>query len=348
MSKRSAPLSLAILGAAAMLLTSCASPSTPTGTGTAGSLTTIRVGHTTDLSNAPIYIAEAKGYFADEGVEVQDESITSGATGMSLVAAGQIEVLQAGLSAGYFNIVQQGLALTIVGGGAVVPDPATAGGPVPAGLLVRKELVDDGTVASVADLKGLKVGVPGGPGAALAYYTDEVLRSAGLSLADVQIQNVGVADTETALQSGAIDASIGVEPFATQAVNDGVAVDFAPVPVGDGVAAMIYNTDFSSTPAATGYYRAMVRASCDLVGADAKSPETLSILSEALGVPEDQIAATPFYAFEIPPGVENVEKMQKLWVGNGQTEYTELLPIDRLINDSFAKQNPVDEICEGR
>ncbi|WP_172465738.1 ATP-binding cassette domain-containing protein [Arthrobacter sp. Hiyo1] len=301
--RRDAPLLAAVLAVGMIALTGCGAGDHATA-GSSPRLQTVSVGHTKDLSNAPLYIAMAKGYFAQNGIEVQDQIIASGATGMSLVATGRLNVLQAGLSAGYFNSIHQKLDLKIVGGGNVMPEPGS--GPAPGGLLVRKSLVDSGQVKSISDLKGHPMALTGGLGAALSYFADRVLRTGGLSVSDVKAVNVGVADTATALKTGAVDAAVGVEPYASQAISQGVAVNFAPLPAGSGVAAMMYNSAFSSSPSAKGFYAAMARAACDLRPEVAKSDENLAILSAALGVPSAQIKATAFYAFDMAPSTSNV------------------------------------------
>ncbi|BAS11978.1 ABC transporter substrate-binding protein [Arthrobacter sp. Hiyo8] len=185
----------------------------------------------------------------------------------------------------------------------------------------------------------------GGLGAALSYFADRVLRTGGLSVSDVKAVNVGVADTATALKTGAVDAAVGVEPYASQAISQGVAVNFAPLPAGSGVAAMMYNSAFSSSPSAKGFYAAMARAACDLRPEVAKSDENLAILSAALGVPSAQIKATAFYAFDMAPSTSNVGQMQDLWLRTGQLEYKDPLPMDQLIDTSISQNLPASSVC---
>jgi NitT/TauT family transport system substrate-binding protein len=98
------------------------------------------------------------------------------------------------------------------------------------GLVGRK-----GRVATVADLRGKKVGVPP-PGAQVLILTD-LLQSAGLRLgADVTAVPLAYADHPAALERGDIDAYIGTEPLCTQSVVTGVGVRLPEVsgtPIGD-------------------------------------------------------------------------------------------------------------------
>src|SRR5699024_2915501 len=117
---------------------------------------------------APIYVAEAKGYFEDEGLDVNLENVKSGQDAIPLAASGQIDVVAAGFAAGFFSAIDTGLEVTVVGSMGVTgpegEDPASA-------LVVSKELHDSGEITELADLKDRKIGVLGGGGATGAFFT---------------------------------------------------------------------------------------------------------------------------------------------------------------------------------
>src|SRR5690625_3589542 len=121
---------------------------------------------------APIYVAEAKGYFEDEGIDVNLENVKSGQDAIPLAASGQIDVVAAGFAAGFFSAIDTGLEVTVVGSMGVTgpedEEPASA-------LVVSKELYDSGEVTEIADLEGRKIGVLGGGGAAGAFFTSLAL-----------------------------------------------------------------------------------------------------------------------------------------------------------------------------
>ncbi|MGH9226151.1 MAG: ABC transporter substrate-binding protein [Acidimicrobiales bacterium] len=80
-----------------------------------------------------------------------------------------------------------------------------------------------GEVASVNDLRGKKVGVP--PPGAQVLILNSMLAKAGLALGrDVEGVPLGYADHLAALTRGDIQAFMGTEPPATQAVVNGVGV----------------------------------------------------------------------------------------------------------------------------
>src|SRR5690349_23730833 len=99
----------------------------------------VRVGSLVTLALAPFLIAETRGYFAEEGLEVEYVRFDSGARQVAPLAAGQLEVGQGSHSAGLFNALASGIDLKIVAGnGSLIP------GRSPSQIVARKELVDAG------------------------------------------------------------------------------------------------------------------------------------------------------------------------------------------------------------
>src|SRR5262249_58059780 len=74
----------------------------------------ITVGATSSTSDAPIYIADKKGYFRAEGLEVKVVNFRSAADMVAPLGAGQIEAGAGSASAGLYNAVARGIRLQIV------------------------------------------------------------------------------------------------------------------------------------------------------------------------------------------------------------------------------------------
>jgi putative hydroxymethylpyrimidine transport system substrate-binding protein len=142
--------------------------------------------------HAPILVAEKRGYFADQDLEVEIIAPADPNDPPKLVAAGRADI---GISyQPQLHIqVDQGLPLTRIG--TLVATPLNA--------LVT---LADGPIRRVADLKGRKIGfsVGGFEDALLGA----MLASQGLALDDVELVNVNFA-LSPALLSGQVDAVIG-------------------------------------------------------------------------------------------------------------------------------------------
>lgn len=142
--------------------------------------------------HGPIIIAQEKGFFADQGLEVQIISPADPAEPPKLVAAGRAD-LAVSYQPQLHLQVHEGLPLKRVG--TLIATPLNC-------LLVDA----GGPVQSLADLKGRKVGysVSGVEQAVMAA----MLRSAGLDLDDIEMVNVNWSLTP-AVMTGQVDAVIG-------------------------------------------------------------------------------------------------------------------------------------------
>ena len=142
--------------------------------------------------HGPIVIAEEKGYFADEGLEVEVIAPADPSDPPKMVAAGRAD-LAVSYQPQLHLQVQEGLPLVRVG--TLIATPLNC-------LLV----LDDGPVKTIADLRGRKIGfsVAGVEEALLTA----VLAKGGLTLDDVELVNVNWS-LSPALMAGQVDAVIG-------------------------------------------------------------------------------------------------------------------------------------------
>jgi NitT/TauT family transport system substrate-binding protein len=165
------------------------------------------------VPSATNYIALDKGYFRDAGVEVQIETIDSLSKAMAILATNQIQIAQGGINAGYFNAVGQGLPIILA-----LESGST---PVYHNFMVRPDLKDK--IRVPADLKGRTVAVSGA-GSLSTYELASVLASAGLTLADVNVKQLGFPQMLPSLANGALDVALMVAPYTDAARAQGVAV----------------------------------------------------------------------------------------------------------------------------
>src|SRR5712691_731436 len=176
----------------------------------------ITVGATSSTSDAPIYIADKKGYFRDEGLEVKVVSFRSAADMVAPLGAGQIEA-GAG-SAGLYNAVARGIRIKIVADKASSP-PGYGG----TKILVRKDHVESGRYKELTDLKGMKFAM-NAPGVSNTSTLNTLLKSAGLKYSDVETVDMPLPDHVAALKNKSVDAAASVEPGPALAVHNGDAV----------------------------------------------------------------------------------------------------------------------------
>ncbi|MCS7172342.1 MAG: ABC transporter substrate-binding protein [Armatimonadetes bacterium] len=166
------------------------------------------VGHPSD---AGMYIAMEKGYFAEEGIELSmNNTFRTGGQTIPLLATGQLHVGGGAIDPAFINAIHQGIPLKVVAGKGIIR--RGNGFNV---LLVRRELYERG-VRSIAGLRGRKLAVTNLEGA-VTFEVQEMLRTAGLTLRDVELVVLPNPDMPVALQNGAVDAAFVIEPVATVA-----------------------------------------------------------------------------------------------------------------------------------
>jgi NitT/TauT family transport system substrate-binding protein len=162
--------------------------------------------------NLPTLVAIAKGYFAEENIELQELVIGSSGTLRQAMIAKQYDW-------GLYAFVHVPLARLA---GAPFKVIASIHNQEFFGLIVRTQLKD--TVKAVKDLKGKKVGYTT-PGAATWAIGNVFLKKAGLDPEkDVELVSLGGDNSVfyTALQSGRVDAIVSFEPITQRVLTDNV------------------------------------------------------------------------------------------------------------------------------
>jgi NitT/TauT family transport system substrate-binding protein len=172
-----------------------------------------------------IFVGQAKGFFAAQGIQVEKSTFSSIADSLPLLATNQLDAAGGSLGASVFNAVIAGAPVKLVSNLTVLRDPAI----VPnvrssVGLVVRKDLADQ--MRSIADLKGRSVVVNRIEGGGSAFVFVELLRKVGLELSDLQTESLAFTEQLAALANGKVDAIVTVEPFITQAQDQGIGVLF--------------------------------------------------------------------------------------------------------------------------
>jgi NitT/TauT family transport system substrate-binding protein len=175
--------------------------------------------------NAPILLADAESFFAEEGLDVEIVEAPGGSTTQILPAltAGRVDVIAGSVSLGILSAIDQEARVRVVADrGRMDAEPCSY-----AAIVARGELVRNGTVRSVADLRGRRVALHSSVMDRYVYET--ALVQAGLAADSVRDVNVPQPSILDALDRGAIDAVSTIEPWLTHALDAGHEI---VVPVG--------------------------------------------------------------------------------------------------------------------
>jgi NitT/TauT family transport system substrate-binding protein len=219
---------------------------------------TVSVGATNSTSDAPIYIADRKGYFSDEGLAVTVSNFRSAADMVAPLGTGELDAGAGSASAGLYNAFLRGVHIKIVADKASSPPGYGA-----TKILVRKDLVDSGRYKQPADFKGMKFAM-NAPGVSNTATLNALLQSVGLKYSDVDTVNLPFPDHVPALKNKSVDASASVEPGPTIAIKNGYAVlvksDDQIIPYHQ-IAVLLYSEKFAQrTAVAQRFMRAYLRA----------------------------------------------------------------------------------------
>jgi len=169
----------------------------------------LRVGALRLTSSAPLFIAVEKGYFADEGLDVELKFMKSAQPVVMALAAGDVDVGATGLTAGLYNAAANGLKVSIVADkGRVWPGYRLVG------LMVSNDAWEKG-VRTLKDLKGRRVGITQ-MGSTFHYMLGNILARNGMELKDVHVTPLGgVKNMMDAVAANRIETAFMVQPFCT-------------------------------------------------------------------------------------------------------------------------------------
>jgi ABC-type nitrate/sulfonate/bicarbonate transport system substrate-binding protein len=196
------------------------------------------------VSNGGLYIAQEKGYFVEEGLDLEVEEFKTGSDMMPLLGTGQLDIAGGSTSSALFNAVGRGVALRIVGDkGHGEP------GWEAESLMLRRDLLELGQVNDYADLRGRSIGM-NGSGHSLEVMLALALARGGLTLQDVAVQNLAYPEMLPAFANGVLDAALVVEPFLTQLEQRGLARRWKAAseiaPGKEQVAVIMYSEQFAA------------------------------------------------------------------------------------------------------
>jgi NitT/TauT family transport system substrate-binding protein len=314
------------------------------GGGESGELATVRVGTAQSASDAAIYIADQKGYFEEQGIQLELIPFRSAAETVPSLGSGDLDVGGGSPSAGMYNAVARGLDLKNVADKGSHPP-----GNGYTAILVRNDLVDSGVFNGYEDLEGLTLGTVA-EGTSAEINLVDALRQGGLTLNDAQVEYLSFPDHVSALENGSIDASSTTEPSATQAVESGAAVRWAGAdelyPY-QQVATIIYGPDFvEQGDLATGFMVAYLKGARDYNDAleegriqGPNADEIISIIAEYSNITDPELISNMVAAGIDPNGELNVDGMERdlqTWKDQGLLE-NEDVTAEQTVDTSFAE-----------
>ncbi len=183
---------------------------------------TVRVVDQPYLSYAALKVAEAEGYFSDEGLRVEFVHAASSEAAVPLLINGSVDVLPGHAAPGLLNTIAQGFPSKLV----AITSQSSSAECSSIGILGRPDLMafhEDGS--SAPPVRRISINRQ----AAMVFIVEELLEHAGLRLDQLEQTYLPHALEPDALASGEIDAALAGEPFLSRTVLAGKGILWVPI-----------------------------------------------------------------------------------------------------------------------
>ena len=169
-------------------------------------------------SDVNLFIAQKKGFFREEGIEVKITNFDSGVKMIAPLGSGELDAATSSGNAALYNAVARGINVKIVVSSGSAPP--NYGHNL---LIVRKDLIESGRYKKPTDIKGMKIAMPS-PGSSATATLNTYLTGIGLSFKDIEPVYLSYPNQVVALANGKIDVGLTAEPQASQIIKAGDAI----------------------------------------------------------------------------------------------------------------------------
>jgi ABC-type nitrate/sulfonate/bicarbonate transport system substrate-binding protein len=277
----------------------------------AGAPTMLKVGMNIGASDAGFFLAMDKGYFAEQGIDI-DILRGSGPEFVPPLATGEMDVIGPAVSAALLNAMARDIPMRIVADKG--SDPPGFSYQV---MALRKDLWDSGQVRDWGDLRGRRLAAASSI-SSVHYLFSLGLNSAGLTLADVESLAMPYPDMNAAFANGQIDMASFWEPLLTVGIENGWVYRWKPVDEfdpGHQSGILIYGKNFLVDKPDLGYrfmkaYMQAVRVYNDAYRKQVGRDEVNAIISKHTNVRVDLVDRMVPAGLN-PDGCPNVENLTK-------------------------------------
>jgi len=183
---------------------------------------TVRVGIGPFLANSPTYLAKERGYFSQQGLDVQLVPFIRSSDAYPALSTGRIDATIGAASASLINAIAKGTGIKVVADEGQI----LAGAPCNRHSILASQRIFP-SLKSLSDIKGHKVAF--GDNTIDSYFMYKTLQSAHLALTDVTADDVEDSVLPAALGRGDLDFVFASEPTLSQLLSLGKAKDWIAV-----------------------------------------------------------------------------------------------------------------------
>lgn len=296
---------LTLLALFALLVVACA-PVAPAPAGETAGLLKVRMGTQPWIGYGPWWIADAKGFFAEAGIEAEFIDFVTDSEVNAAFAAGEMDVANIATHTA-MKLFANGVNLRAV----LIEDASNDADAILAG----------GGISSPADLAGKAVAYEEGSTSDLLLHA--ALQDNGLTLDDITAVPMPAADAGSALIAGQVEVAVTYEPYISAALAQNSELQM--IYSGSDKPGLISDVLVVSTPFAEANPETMKRLAevwDRAVTFLRDNPgEGRAIIAEAVGSSADELAT----AFDGVRFYNRAENAQELGSGGGMAQMAELI-----------------------
>ncbi len=257
------------------------------------------------LDTAPLHLAIERGYFSEEGLNVQTVNASSGQDGITKLVAGDVDIAYAGDISIIMAQSKGAASLKFVA-------EASSASPRTTALMVR----NDGSIKTLNDLAGRKIAI-NAPNGVSDTMTKSLLKEHNVDFDGVQWTAMQFPQMGAALANRDVDAAYLTEPFVTQASKvtgaipladpaSGATADFPLAGYATTEAWATQNTD-----ATAAFLRALSKGSAD-ANADRMLVERLVVSKPEYKIDVDTAALMTVPFFRSTPSATALQRVPDL------------------------------------
>lgn len=173
-------------------------------------LISITVGYTKHLTMTPIFIAQAEGFFEEEGLDVKLVAMQGASTAIPALLQGRLDVLPGPMSPSLFNAILRGGRLKLVADkGSYSSDRCSH-----QALVVSRATLDRGEPVAIERVSTAREPF-------LQFFVERALEQRGYDPSQVDLFHVPAASEYQAIVTGRLDAAMIGEPWLTRVRDRG-------------------------------------------------------------------------------------------------------------------------------
>lgn len=204
------------------ILAGCASGSGPSesdDTGSADSgLTKVTIGETPGLPAAFSQFGVEKGFYEDEGIDLEVTTLQNGSIMANALLAEEVQ-FSGGDVVSFTKFRAQGVPVVIARPGSGAGDDNGSD---------YQAIVANPGITKPEDLEGKTIAVNELNGVGQIYTQMSLERNYGVDTSTITWAEIGLPDTNAAIDSGQVDAGYSLEPFETMANEQGLPTVLTP------------------------------------------------------------------------------------------------------------------------